>query len=168
MSQALCDVVPIMELLQEMNDQEFKVLCADPQEYCKILKTILAPLSWLGFPSYTLGPNTSMYATITFVNMGARGSSKYPLLIPRTRLLMLSPSPWHKKTFHHHCVASHVRQVTSTSYQSEGVLHIGNPVLVFFLDPFQSCLFISARAHPEQFEFIVYVFQAQHVISRQN
>jgi hypothetical protein len=38
MSQALCDVIPIMELLQEMREQDFKVLCTEHYVYCKVFK----------------------------------------------------------------------------------------------------------------------------------
>ncbi len=36
MSQALCDVIPIMRLLQKMIEQGFKVLCTKPYVYCKV------------------------------------------------------------------------------------------------------------------------------------
>jgi hypothetical protein len=36
MSQALRDVIPIMGLLQEMREQDFKVLCTKPYVYCKV------------------------------------------------------------------------------------------------------------------------------------
>jgi hypothetical protein len=35
MSQALCDIIPIMKLLQEMREQDFKVICTEPCDYCK-------------------------------------------------------------------------------------------------------------------------------------
>jgi hypothetical protein len=35
MSQALHDVIPIMNLLQEMREQNFKVVCIEPYVYCK-------------------------------------------------------------------------------------------------------------------------------------
>ncbi len=38
MSQALCDVIPIMELLQEMREHDFKVLCTEPYVYCKVFE----------------------------------------------------------------------------------------------------------------------------------
>jgi hypothetical protein len=38
MSQALHDVILIMGLLQEMRDQDFKVLCTEPYVYCKVFK----------------------------------------------------------------------------------------------------------------------------------
>jgi hypothetical protein len=38
MPQALCDVIPIMGLLQKMREQDFKVLCTKPYVYCKVFE----------------------------------------------------------------------------------------------------------------------------------
>ncbi len=38
MSQALRDVIPIMGLLQEMRERDFKVLCTEPYVYCKVFE----------------------------------------------------------------------------------------------------------------------------------
>ena len=38
MSQALRDIIPIMGLLQEMREQDFKVLCTEPYVYCKVFE----------------------------------------------------------------------------------------------------------------------------------
>jgi hypothetical protein len=38
MSQALRDIIPIMNLLQEMREQNFKVICIKPYVYCKVFK----------------------------------------------------------------------------------------------------------------------------------
>jgi hypothetical protein len=38
MSQALCDVIPVMNLLQEMREQEFQVICNEPYVYCKVFE----------------------------------------------------------------------------------------------------------------------------------
>jgi hypothetical protein len=38
MSQALRDVIPIMGLLQEAREQDFKVLCTKPYVYCKVFE----------------------------------------------------------------------------------------------------------------------------------
>ncbi len=43
MSQALRDVIPIMGLLQEMREQDFKVLCTSPTCFAKSLKTTQVP-----------------------------------------------------------------------------------------------------------------------------
>ncbi len=38
MSQALRDVIPVMNLLQEMREQNFKVVCGKPYVYCKVFE----------------------------------------------------------------------------------------------------------------------------------
>jgi len=38
MSQALRDVIPVMNLLQEMREQEFQVICNKPYVYCKVFE----------------------------------------------------------------------------------------------------------------------------------
>jgi hypothetical protein len=38
MSQALRDIISIMGLPQEMREQDFKVLCAEPYVYCKVFE----------------------------------------------------------------------------------------------------------------------------------
>jgi hypothetical protein len=38
MSQFLCDVIPIMGLLQEMREKNFNVLCTKPYVYCKVFE----------------------------------------------------------------------------------------------------------------------------------
>ncbi len=35
MSMALCDVIPIMDLIQEMKDCHITVICSKPYVYCK-------------------------------------------------------------------------------------------------------------------------------------
>jgi hypothetical protein len=57
MSQALRDVIPIMGLLQEMRERDFKVLCTKPYVYCKVFED----------------------------NSGALGLARLPKLCPRTK-----------------------------------------------------------------------------------
>jgi hypothetical protein len=38
MSQALHDIIPVMNLLQEMREQNFKVICVEPYAYCKVFE----------------------------------------------------------------------------------------------------------------------------------
>ncbi len=171
MSQALCDVIPIMGLLQEIREQNSKVRCTKPYMFCKSFNTTQVPANWQGSPSFTLGPSTSMFAIVIFVNMCERGLSKYSPLTPRTRLLMISPSLWHK--WFSTSSSSHVQQVTSISYQSEGVLlykYFGTYCSgTYVFRQIQSCLIMSVWTYCELFDFIVHVkFQAQNTIFRQN
>jgi hypothetical protein len=99
MSQALRDVIHIMGLLQEMREQDFKVLCTKPYVYCKVFEDNSGALKLARLPKLCLEPSTSTYATIIFANMCGRGLSKYSPLTPRIRLLMLLPSHWHKAIY---------------------------------------------------------------------
>jgi hypothetical protein len=38
MAQALRDVIPIMGLLQEMREQDFKVRCTEPHVHCEVFE----------------------------------------------------------------------------------------------------------------------------------
>jgi hypothetical protein len=38
MSQSLCDVIPVMNLLQEMREQDYQVICTEPHVYCKVFE----------------------------------------------------------------------------------------------------------------------------------
>ena len=38
MSQALRDVIPVMNLIQEMKEKGFHVICVQPNVYCKVFK----------------------------------------------------------------------------------------------------------------------------------
>jgi hypothetical protein len=44
MMQALCGIIPIMNLLQEMSEQDFKVICTEPYVYCKVFEDYLGTL----------------------------------------------------------------------------------------------------------------------------
>jgi hypothetical protein len=38
MSMALCDVIPIMDLIQEMKDRHIPIICSKPYVYCKVFE----------------------------------------------------------------------------------------------------------------------------------
>jgi hypothetical protein len=44
LSQSRNDVIPIMDLLQEMREQDFKVVCTKPYVYCKVFEDNLGAL----------------------------------------------------------------------------------------------------------------------------
>jgi hypothetical protein len=56
MSQALWDVIPIMNLLQEMREQNFKVICIEPYVYCKVFEDNAGALELARLPK--LRPST--------------------------------------------------------------------------------------------------------------
>jgi len=45
MSQALRNVIPVMNLLQEMREREFQVICNEPYVYCKVFEDNSGALS---------------------------------------------------------------------------------------------------------------------------
>jgi hypothetical protein len=88
-----------MGLLQEMSEQEFKVLCTKPYVYCVVFEDNSGALELARFPK--LRPRTKHInvCSIIFVNMCKRDSSRSSLSIPWIRLLMLSPNLWHRMIF---------------------------------------------------------------------
>jgi hypothetical protein len=56
MSQALRDVIPVMNLLQEMTEQNFKVVCVEPYVYCKVFEDNTGTLELARLPK--LRPRT--------------------------------------------------------------------------------------------------------------
>jgi len=52
MSQALEDIIPIMGLLQEVREQDFKVLCTEPLVYCKVLEDNSGALELARLPKH--------------------------------------------------------------------------------------------------------------------
>jgi len=56
MSHALCDVIPVMNLLQEMREQEFQVICNEPYVYCKVFEDNSGALELARLPK--LSPRT--------------------------------------------------------------------------------------------------------------
>ncbi len=56
MSQALCDIISIMNQLQEMREQNFKVICIEPYVYCKVFEDNAGALELARLPN--LRPRT--------------------------------------------------------------------------------------------------------------
>jgi hypothetical protein len=56
MSQALHDVISVMNLLQEMREQNFKVVCIEPYVYCKVFEDNAGALELARLPK--LRPRT--------------------------------------------------------------------------------------------------------------
>jgi hypothetical protein len=56
MSQALGDVIPVMNLLQEMRERNFKVVCIKPYVYCKVFEGNIGALELAKLPK--LRPRT--------------------------------------------------------------------------------------------------------------
>ncbi len=56
MSQALHDIIPVMNLLQEMRERNFKVICVEPYVYCKVFEDNTGALELARLPK--LHPRT--------------------------------------------------------------------------------------------------------------
>jgi hypothetical protein len=50
MSQSLRDVIPVMNLLQEMRERDYQVICTEPHVYCKEFKDNLGALELARLP----------------------------------------------------------------------------------------------------------------------
>jgi len=50
MSQALRDIIPVMNLLQEMRERNFKVVCIKPYVYCKVIEDNAGALELVRLP----------------------------------------------------------------------------------------------------------------------
>eukprot|EP00804_Cyclotella_cryptica_P011849 CCRYP_015370-RA/>CCRYP_015370-RA protein AED:0.38 eAED:0.38 QI:0/-1/0/1/-1/0/1/0/109 len=50
MSMALRDVIPIMELMNEFRERIFKVICTQPQVYCKVFEDNSGALEFAQLP----------------------------------------------------------------------------------------------------------------------
>jgi hypothetical protein len=97
MSQALRDVIPIMNLLQEMREQNFKVACIEPYVYCKVFKDNAGALELVRLPK--LCPRTKhINVCYHLANMCKRGLSRSSPSTPKTRLLTHSQKLWHRMT----------------------------------------------------------------------
>ncbi len=98
MSQALRDVISVMNLLQETRERNFKVICIEPYVYCKVFEDKTGGLELARLPK--LRPRTKhiKFAIIIFANTCKRGLSRSSPLTPKTRLLMHSQKLWRKMT----------------------------------------------------------------------
>jgi hypothetical protein len=56
MSMALCDVIPLMDLIQEMKDRHIPVICSKPYAHCKVFKDNAGTLELARLPK--LRPHT--------------------------------------------------------------------------------------------------------------
>ncbi len=90
MSQELCDIIPIMNLLQEMREQNFKVVCVKPYVYYKVFEANPGALELARLPK--LCPRTK------HINVCYHHFCEHSPLTQKTRLLIHSWKLWHKMT----------------------------------------------------------------------
>jgi hypothetical protein len=119
LSQALRDVIPIMGLLQEMREQDFKVTCTKPYVFCKVFEDSSGALKLARLPK--LCPRTK-YINVCYHHFCKhlwKGLIKiFPIdtkdqVADALALVIICFST---------SLSPYVWQVTSISYQWEGVL----------------------------------------------
>ncbi len=113
MSQSFCDIIPVMNLLQEMREQDYQVICTKPHLYCKIFEDNLGALELARLPDLRPWTKHINVCYHHFAHMCKRGLSRYSLLTQKTRLLMHLRKLWHKMTFNiitATCVASNLHK----------------------------------------------------------
>jgi hypothetical protein len=54
MSQSLCDIISVMNLLQEMREQDYQVICTKPHVYCKVFEDNSGALELARIPKLRL------------------------------------------------------------------------------------------------------------------
>jgi hypothetical protein len=93
MLQALRDVIPVMNLLQEMREREFQVICSEPYVYCKVFEDNSGALELARLPK--LRPRTK-HINVCYhhfhEHVRKKDLSRYSLSTQKTRLLTYSPS----------------------------------------------------------------------------
>ena len=113
MSQALHDVIPVMNLLQEMRERDFHVICNEPYVCtARYLKTTQVLLNSQGFTSYVQGLSTSMFVIIVFTRK--RLIKIFPI-DTKDQIADVLTKPLAKTTFNiiiAPCVASDLSQAT--------------------------------------------------------
>ncbi len=64
MSQSLRDVIPVMNLLQEMRERDFQVICTEPHVYCKVFEDNSGALELARLPK--LRPSTKHIKNVCY------------------------------------------------------------------------------------------------------
>jgi len=79
MSQALRDVIPVMNLLQEMREREFQVICNEPYVDCKVFEDFSGALELARLPKLHPRNQAHKCLLIIFVSMYEKDLSRYSL-----------------------------------------------------------------------------------------
>ncbi len=79
MSQALRDIIPVMNLLQEMREREFQVICNEPYVYCKVFEDNSGALELARLPKLHPRNQAHECLLIIFVSMYEKDLSRYSL-----------------------------------------------------------------------------------------
>jgi hypothetical protein len=121
MSQALCDVIPVMNLIQEIHEKGFTVICTEPYVYCKVFEDNSGALELTRLPK--LCPRTKHIKVCYhhFREHVHEGLIKIFPINTKDQIADALTKALAQNDFQRH--RHYVWQVTSPSYQREGVLH---------------------------------------------
>jgi hypothetical protein len=102
-SQALGDVIPIMGLLQEVREQDFKVLCTEPYVYCKVFEDNSGALELARLPK--LCPRTKHINVCYhhFCEHVQKGLIKIFPVDTKDQIADALTKPLAQNDFQHHC-----------------------------------------------------------------
>jgi hypothetical protein len=152
MSQALRNVIPIMGLLQEMREQDFKVLCIEPYMYCTVFEDNSGALKLARLPK--LCPRTEHINVCYhhFHEHVQKGLIKVFPVNTKDQIAYALTKPLAQNDCQRHCRFM-LRQVTFKSNQSEGVLRTG--YFGTYLRYLSKSIVISSISLSDQLHFIV-------------
>jgi hypothetical protein len=102
-SQVLCDVIPVMNLLQEMRKQNFKDICIDPYVYCKVFDDNTGALELARLPK--LCPRTKQIndCYYHFCKHVQKGLIKIFLIDTKDQIADALTKASVQNDFQHHC-----------------------------------------------------------------
>jgi hypothetical protein len=103
MSQAPHDVIPVMNLLQEMREQNFKVVCIEPYVYCKVFEDNTGALELARLPK--LCPKTKHINVCYhhFCKHMQKGLIKTVLIDTKDQIADALTKALAQNDFQHHC-----------------------------------------------------------------
>ncbi len=112
MPQVLPDIISIMDLLQEMREKDFRIICTKPSVYCKVFEDNSGALEFARLPK--IGPRTKQ-ANVCYHHFYKHVHKRSSLLTQNTKMLMHWQKLWHKMTSNvivAMCAASNLSQAT--------------------------------------------------------
>jgi hypothetical protein len=103
MSQELGDVIPIIDLLQEMREQDFKVICTEPYVYCKVFEHILGTLELARLPKLYQRTKHKNICYHHFHKHVCKGLIKIFPIVTKDQIADALTKALAQNDFQHHC-----------------------------------------------------------------
>ncbi len=112
MSQALHDVIPVMNVPQESREQEFQVICNEPYVYCKVFEDNSGALELARL--LKLRPRTKHinFCYHHFLEYVQKGLIKIFPIHTKDQIADVLTKPLAQNDFQHPCAASNLPQAT--------------------------------------------------------